>query len=88
MVTIKEEGGGVLGQTNSRNQDPKPSQLEDGVLELGYKDPKTQHPRDGILTWKWALTCAGLYIGALLYGLLHSTNEDDNSHANTGTHRS
>ncbi|KAL7894308.1 MFS general substrate transporter [Trichoderma sp. TUCIM 5745] len=48
---------------------PKPSQLEDGVLELGYKDPKTQHPRDGILTWKWALTCAGLYIGALLYGL-------------------
>ncbi|KAF3065400.1 Efflux pump roqT [Trichoderma lentiforme] len=68
MAAIKEEDGGVLQQTNSRNQDSKISQLEDGMIEM-IKDKNIQHPRDGLPTWKWALTCGGLYIGALLYGL-------------------
>lgn len=26
------------------------------------------HPRAGLATWRWILTCAVLYLGALLYG--------------------
>lgn len=83
MAAFKGEGRGVLLQTNPRNQNSIISRVEDGILEKNNNEANIQHPRDGISTWKWALTCVGLYLGALLYGLLHCTNKDGNSHANT-----
>lgn len=88
MATIKEEDRGVLQQTKPHNQDLIISRVEDGILEKNDINANIKHPRDGILTWKWALTCVGLYLGALLYGLLHRTNKDDNSHANMSIRRS
>lgn len=71
MATIKEEDRGVLQQTKPHNQDSIISRVEDGTLEKNDINANIKHSRDGIPPWKWALTCIGLYLGALLYGLLH-----------------
>jgi len=83
MAATTGEDGKVLQETiNPSSQNLSISQLEDGRLEKNTDDTEVKHPRDGIPTWKWALTCVGLYLGALLYGPSHSTGKNDDRYAN------
>ncbi|KAJ2958759.1 hypothetical protein NQ176_g11162 [Zarea fungicola] len=48
-----------------------PSDVEAGSGSVAgvTNDAEYVHPRAGIQPWRWTLTCAVLYLGALLYGL-------------------
>ncbi|PTB42525.1 hypothetical protein M441DRAFT_79211 [Trichoderma asperellum CBS 433.97] len=70
MAAITGEDGKVLqDKISPSSQNLSTSQLEDGRLEKNIDDTEVKHPRHGLPAWKWALTCVGLYLGALLYGL-------------------